>query len=150
METHINLDGRYDKNRGLVDNTFVTNTNFNLINPVYSQQDNFFNYSITNPEYVNDAFMNSIIWSLDKQNGAEIDEWTRINTSSSLDLDGDKGKLTKLVRWRNQIFALQEHGVSRIKYNENVALSTNQGVPVELANSGAVTGKEYLNDIYGV
>lgn len=94
--------------------------------------------------------MNSIIWSLDKQNGAEIDEWTRINTSSSLDLDGDKGKLTKLVRWRNQIFALQEHGVSRIKYNENVALSTNQGVPVELANSGAVTGKEYLNDIYGV
>lgn len=37
VETRINLDGRYDENRGLLDNTFVNPTNFNLINPVYSQ-----------------------------------------------------------------------------------------------------------------
>lgn len=149
VETHVNIDGRYDTNRGLADNTFITNENFNLLNNVYSQSNNFFNYSIQDPENNVECFGNSIIWSLNKENGADIDEWTRINTSSSLDLDGDKGKLTKLVRWRNYIYALQESGISRIKYNENVALATDKGVPIELSNSGAVTGKEYLNDIYG-
>jgi hypothetical protein len=42
LETRVNLDGRYDTNRGLMDNTAVTKENFNLINPVYSQLNNFF------------------------------------------------------------------------------------------------------------
>jgi hypothetical protein len=42
LETRVNLDGRYDTNRGLMDNTAVTKENFNLINPVYSQMNNFF------------------------------------------------------------------------------------------------------------
>jgi len=46
VESKINLDGRYDRNRGQVNNTYMNPTNFNRLNNVYSQQDNFFNYTI--------------------------------------------------------------------------------------------------------
>jgi hypothetical protein len=35
-ETRVNLDGRYDRNRGLDSNLTVSPTNFNLINDAYS------------------------------------------------------------------------------------------------------------------
>jgi len=35
-ETHINIDGRYDKNRGKPSNLVMSPTNFNLLNNVYS------------------------------------------------------------------------------------------------------------------
>ena len=46
VESRINLDGRYDKQRGLKYNLGVLNTNFNLINKSYTQRNNFFNYKI--------------------------------------------------------------------------------------------------------
>ena len=149
VETHINLDGRYDKNRGLDDNTMVTNENFNLINTVYGQRDNFFQYSVIDEKKITQSFPNTIIWSLNKQNGADIDQWTRINTSSFLDFDGDKGVITKLQRWNDQIYVFQEHAVGRVRYNENVALSTDKGVPIELSNSDTVKGKQYLTEHFG-
>jgi len=44
LESRINLDGRYDRNRGQVNNTYMNPTNFNRLNTVYSQHDNFFTY----------------------------------------------------------------------------------------------------------
>jgi len=35
-ETRVNIDGRYDKNRGQVDNTVMGPQNFNQVNPIYS------------------------------------------------------------------------------------------------------------------
>ena len=35
VETHLNLDGRYDKNRGLPSNLHINPTIFNLRNSVY-------------------------------------------------------------------------------------------------------------------
>jgi hypothetical protein len=46
-ESRVNGDGRYDKNRGEINNLLnFRPTNFNLINPVYTQSDNFFSYKI--------------------------------------------------------------------------------------------------------
>ena len=42
-ETRLNLDGRYDKNRGNKSNIVVTPATFNLYNKVYSQRNNLFN-----------------------------------------------------------------------------------------------------------
>jgi hypothetical protein len=36
LETHVNIDGRYDRNRGQLSNINMSPQNFNLINPVYS------------------------------------------------------------------------------------------------------------------
>lgn len=50
-ETRVNIDGRYDRNRGQLSNLNITPQNFNLLNEVYSQKDNFFNYRILDEDY---------------------------------------------------------------------------------------------------
>lgn len=149
-ETRVNLDGRYDRNRGQTSNFAITPENFNLMNDVYSQQNNFFNYRTINPNKLNlDNFHNSITWTKTKTVGELVDTWTNITLASTLDLDGDKGKIRALKRLNNSIIAMQDTGISQILYNENTQISTTEGVPVEIANSGKVQGKRYISDKIG-
>ena len=149
-ETRVNIDGRYDRNRGQTSNFSITPENFNLVNDVYSQPNNFFNYRTINPNKLNlDNFHNSITWTKTKTAGELIDTWTNITLASTLDLDGDKGNVRALRRFNNNILAFQDRGISQILYNENVQVSSTDGVPIEIANSGKVNGKRYISDRIG-
>ena len=149
-ETRVNIDGRYDRNRGQTSSFSITPENFNLMNDVYSQPNNFFNYRTINPNKLNlDNFHNSITWTKTKTAGELVDTWTNITLASALDLDGDKGTVRALRRFNNNIFAFQDRGISQILYNENMQISSTDGVPIEIANSGKVNGKRYISDRIG-
>lgn len=149
-ESRINIDARYDKMRGQESNVYVTRNNFNLINDVYNQDNNFFVYRGLNTDKINlNSFPNTITWTKTKINGELIDTWTNITLASTLDLDGDKGELRKLDKINNMILAFQDRGISNVMYNENTQLSTMEGVPIEIGNSGKVTGKRYLSNNIG-
>ena len=149
-ETHVNLDGRYDRNRGQLNNTNIRPTNFNLLNPVYSQRNNFFTYKKVDSDGLTELkYPNQIYYSKTKTSGADVDLWTNVTLASTLELDGDKGSLNSLRRFNDNIIAFQDKGISRILYNDNVVLSTTQGVPVEIANSGKVQGKSYISNTIG-
>ena len=150
LETHINIDGRYDRNRGQLSNLNMTPRNFNLLNPVYSQLNNFFTYRIL-PEdtYENTKYPNQITWSKTKENGADVDLWTNMTLAATLNMDGDKGEITALRRLNDQLICFQDSGVSQILYNENTQISTTEGVPIEIANSGKVQGKRYISNTIG-
>ena len=149
-ETRVNIDGRYDKNRGQLSNFTMTPTNFNLINDVYSQKNNFFNYRALNKNKLNlDNFHNLVTWTKTKTVGELVDSWTNINLLNTLDFDGDKGIVRALRRFNNDIITFQDKGVSQILYNENMMLTTTKGTPVEISNSGKVTKKVYLTDKIG-
>ena len=146
-ESHVNLDGRYDKNRGLTDNTNISPINFNKMNPVYDQQDNFFSYKKS--DNLNDRYPNLITFTKTKTSGADVDAWTNINLASNLELDGSKGEISSIQRLNNQLFAFQHSGIAQILYNENVQIQSTEGVPIEIANSGKVQGKRYYSDTIG-
>lgn len=149
-ETRVNIDGRYDKNRGQTNNFYVTPTNFNLINPVYTQQNNFFNYRGMNyKRYSLDYFPNTITWSTEKQMGADTDAWTNITMASTLDLDGDKGKVVSLNTFNNEIFCFQETGLSNILFNNRVQIPTSDSTPIEITNGMKVDGKRYISNTIG-
>lgn len=149
-ETRVNIDGRYDRNRGLTNNLYINPTNFNLLNNVYSQTNNFFNYRTINSNKLDlDKFPNTITWTKTKTSGELIDTWTNITLASTLELDGNKGKINALRRFNNDIFAFQDEGISQILYNDNVQIESTQGVPIEIANSGKVNGKRYLTNKIG-
>ena len=149
-ETRVNLDGRYDRNRGQTSNFAITPSNFNLLNDAYSQSNNFFNYRTINSDKLNlDTFHNSVTWSKSKTIGELIDSWTNITLASTLDLDGDKGPIRALRRFNNNILAFQDRGISQILYNENMQIASTEGVPIEIANSGKVNGKRYITDRIG-
>ena len=149
-ETHVNIDGRYDKNRGQIASYDMHPTIFNRLNPVYSQKDNFFNSRQLDTEDVKDLkYPNQIYYSKTKNSGSDVDLWTNVTLATTLEMDGDKGQITSLNRLNNAIIVFQDSGISQVLYNENMQISTTQGVPVEIANSGKVTGKRYFSDTVG-
>lgn len=150
VESHVNLDGRYDENRGLIDNTFINNNNFNLMNDVYNQENNFFVYYVLDPERYNvDNFPTSVIWSNNKIYGESVDMWTKISPVNKLDLDGNKGSLNALRKFRNNIYAFQNSSVSRVRFNDRTALSTVEGLPIQLGSADKVDGYEFINEVIG-
>lgn len=148
VESRINLDGRYDKQRGLKYNLGILNTNFNLINKSYTQRNNFFNYRQIEDEGVNN-FPNQITISKTKVLGEDIDSWTNITLASVFDLDGDKGKLNAIRKINNDLYCFQDNGISRLLYNSRVQVNTSDGVPIEIANSAKLKDKHYLSDSIG-
>ena len=149
-ETRVNIDGRYDRNRGQLSTLYVTKANQNLVNMAYSQQNNYFVYRGLNPNKVNTTvFPNTITWSKTKSMGEEVDTWTNVTLASTLDVDGDKGKVQALRRYNNDILCFQDRGISQILYNENVQIASSTGVPIEIANSGKVSGKRYISNHIG-
>ena len=146
-ETHVNIDGRYDRNRGQSSNLNMSPTNFNLLNPVYSQMDNFFNYRILDDDYYKiSSFPNQITWTKEKQSGADIDLWTNITLASTYDMDGSKGQIQSLNTWRDQIYCFQDKGISNILFNSRVQVAASDGVPIEISNSYKVDGYRYISD----
>lgn len=149
-ETRINLDGRSDINRGLTDNTLIDNTNFNYINKSYTQTDNFFNYRILDEESASlDNFPNQITWTKTKNAGEEIDAWTNITLANVADAEGTLGKITKICNNKDSLIMFQEHGIATLGYNEKTAISTANGIPLEIANSGKFTGLAYYSKNVG-
>lgn len=149
-ETRVNIDGRTDRNRGLRDNTVMNPSVFNLMNKAYTQDNNFFPIVYTDPNKLTlDTFKNSVTWTLTKTAGELIDKWTMITLASVMDFDGDKGPINLLKKNNDVLYTFQDKAISIIRYNNNVALSTESGQPVELANSGKVDGKDYVSETVG-
>ena len=149
-ETRVNIDGRYDRNRGQTSNLIMTPTNFNLINPVYSQRNNFFSSRALNyNKYSLDYFPNTITWTKEKQAGAIVDTWTNITMASTLDLDGDKGEVVSLNTFNNEVFCFQKQGFSNILFNSRVQIPTSDGIPIEISNGLKVDGKRYISNTIG-
>ena len=106
-ESRINLEGRYDRNRGKVDNTAMSPKNFNLFNDVYQQYDTYFpNIYVDYDSFNLTDFPNSITWTKEKLMADTVDAWTNITMANTLDLDGDKGSITSLNVFNNEIYCL--------------------------------------------
>ena len=149
-ETRVNIDGRYDRNRGQLSNINMSPQNFNLFNPIYSQMDNFFNYRIIDKDfYRQPTFANQITWSKEKHSGEETDTWTNINLANTLDLDGDKGAITSIKSWNDSIFCFQQKAFSQILFNSRTQIPVEDGVPIEISNGYKVSGKRYFSDEIG-
>ena len=150
LESHINLDGRYDRNRGMRSNLYMSPQNFNLMNLVYSQLNNFFTYRILDEDYYKlNEYPNQITWSKEKKAGAETDIWANVTLASTYDLDGSKGEITSLNSWKDQIFCFQNKGISTILFNSRVQIPTSDSVPIEISNGHKVDGCRYISDGVG-
>lgn len=149
-ETRINMDGRYDRNRGQVSNLNMTPQNFNLFNDIYNQKDNFFNYRILEDTYYRTSkYGNQITWSMEKTSASDVDPWTNITLANTLDMDGDKGQVTALKAWNEYLLCFQEKALSQILFNSRVQIPTSDGVPVEISNGYKVDGSRLLGNNIG-
>lgn len=149
-ETRVNIDGRYDRNRGQASNLNVSPQNFNLINKVYSQRDNFFNYRIYDKDYFKILkFPNQIVWTGEKSHLEDVDTWTNMSLVSSMDLDGNKGSVTNIVNFNDTLFCFQEKALSQLMFNSRVQIPASDGVPIEIGNGQKMDGNRIIADQVG-
>lgn len=149
LETHINLDGRQDQNRGIGNMLNFRPTNTNILNRVYSQQTAISFKNSHQSDMIDDYFPTEVIWSKPKLNASDVDNWTQFIGSNMLTLDGKYGYLKKLLKVNNEIIAFQESGISQIRYNERTQTAAQIGVPIEIMNNNAVTGYYYISHNIG-
>lgn len=148
-ETRVNLDGRYDKNRGMLSNLAASPTNFNLINEVYSQENNFFNYRISSDLLQSSRFPNTITWTKTKTSGEKVDTWTNVTLASTLEVNALNKSITSLNKLDNDIIIFQDKDISLLLFNSRTQIAANVGLPVELANSAKVEGTTILHHNVG-
>lgn len=148
VESQINLDGRTDRNRGAANNNYMSPTNFNLFNEVYNQDNNYFIYRFVKNE--TNKLNNTIAWSTVKNNTADIDDWTRIRSTTSIDVSNLYGEIQKLYSTNNNLYFFQNGAIGKLRYNENAIITTDSGIPTELGNSGTVTGYNYITTSIGL
>jgi hypothetical protein len=149
-ETRVNIDGRYDRNRGLENNENTRPTNSNRINEAYGQTPNYFQYrALDHRKKIQEEYPMTVAWTKTKQKGEFTDVFTNITLANTIDMDGAKGAIRGLVKHFDDILTFQDSGVGRILFNEQQAVQTESGVPLEIANSGKVTGSYYLNEHLG-
>lgn len=149
IESFDNLEGRSDVNTDGNNLLNARPTNFNIFNQVYNQEDNIFKYYILDEKFDTSELSNQIVWSLAKSPNDDIDLWSNVTLASVLNLDGSYGKITKLLNTNDNIIVFQDKAISTIQYNERVQLSTESGLPVEIQNSGKVTGYQYMSTSNG-
>ena len=149
-ETRVNIDGRYDRNRGLEDNENTRPINANRLNEVYGQDPNYFQYrAIDHDRIVQSKYPMTVAWTKTKQLGEVTDSWTNVTLANTIDMDGSKGQVRALRRLFDDVVVFQDTGISRILYNEQWAVQTENGVPLEIANSAKVTGRHYISPTVG-
>jgi hypothetical protein len=128
----------------------MTPQNFNLLNPIYTQINNFFTYRILDKSYYRlNSFPSQITWTKEKQSGADVDLWTNLTIASTYDMDGSKGAITSINTWKDQILCFQETGISAILFNSRVQVPTSDGIPIEISNSYKVDGYRYISEGIG-
>ncbi len=150
VETRVNLEGRYDRNKGNLSNISASPSNFNLINPVYSQKNNAFTYSTINySTFDNNNFPTSFSISKTKIPNALVDAWTNVNLSVTGEATQDCGPITKIISFNDALYAFQKLGVFVIGHNSRTAISAVEGAPVELGRSAKFEGVSYLSTTMG-
>lgn len=146
LESYTNLDGLYwdydsiiDKDSSPLLHPFYNH--INKINPVYSIQNDLCdsfkqvdsNYYDVNVEH----YPTQIVWSAQKQDGENVDNWGIVPITNKLLIGGEMGVINKLISYRDQIYCLQEHGLSVLNYNSKVIEPTNTNSTLSLYLSDA-------------
>ena len=151
VESTINLDGRYDVNRKNPYVHNVTSDNYNKLNLVYSQANNFFTFrGLDYEEFSTNIFKNSFTWSGTKLPGEFVDTWTRLNLTGVYDCDGALGQITSFQPLGMYLIGFQKNGIFNVLHNTRTAISSNDGVPIELASIQGVSGIRYITTTTGV
>lgn len=142
IESYINLDGYYlDWNtlKNSMTNPYCLAPDQQVqvsINPVYTLDGSSlqtytqldYNY---NSNYLK-HFPTRVMWSVHKINGETTDSWGIVPTLNYYDTLGTCGNVEKLISYNDNVYCLQEHGLSILDFNSKSLLDSSTGNPISI------------------
>ena len=147
IETTIDLKNRIDSSLFSWDSKFQPRYDeYHDYNRVYSQQSTLVQNISNNESFKKITnFDTRIMASKVKVPGERIDNWTDFLENEVMDLDGKYGPINGLVNLRDNIFALQDSGVSAISINPRVQVQGSDGLAIEIGSGGVLYDYTYLS-----
>jgi len=122
-------------------------------NTAYSQETNLVS-TVTKPLYWdnNNIFKNKIAASRTKIPGEPFDAWTQFPANDFIEVNLQQGKITDLVNYKNNLYAIQDQGIAALSVNPR-ALISGEGAAADIqivSGSGiAIERYDYISNKYG-
>lgn len=160
IESYLNLDGLYWEYQSIIDKDSSPllhpfYQHINQINPVYNIQNDIcdtfkqidYNYYDAELEH----YPTQIMWSLQKQDSERVDSWGIVPATNRILISGEMGSINKLISYRDNVYCLQDHGLSVLNYNEKVVepTSTDGTLFVRLNDATKLQDVTYLSRTTG-
>lgn len=130
VESRLTSEYRFFKSEGSV--------SFNLpldefINEAYFKKNNLRVYSPVPYNFKDDPLMVNILSaSKTKFSGDYIDAWTQFLVNEFYELEKNKGIITNVTTWQDEIYAIQEHESSKIFVDESEFVTTESGESISI------------------
>ena len=151
VESSINSDCRNDRSLNSWDDVWMPSfDDYHNYNRVYSQEA-ISNKNIATPftfEQVKHSAVR-ILSSKIKVAGEIVDGWTDVLINEEQSLNGQYGKLTKLIRNNDTLFFFQDNAFGILQVQPRVAIQANDGIGVELGTGQILYNYQYLSTASG-
>lgn len=150
-ETTIDLLNRNDKSFSQWDSDFsYSDPVYHKYNRVYSQQNKItltkdLEYSFKPVNYFNA----SVRGSRKKINGELVDSWLQPMVNDAIDLDGKYGPINRLINFNDNVFAMQERGISMLSINPKVQINTVEAGALQLGTGKLLDSYKYVSTTKG-
>jgi len=149
VETYDNVESSYSSNKGYDNMLLARQSNYNRLNHAYNQSNNIFRYNSWYKLLSQDKFPTEFALSLNKSIASKTDNWANTSLSNIENVDGRYGKINAIEKLNDTLVCFQDKAICVINFNNRTQISTEQGTPIELANSGKVNGVTYITTNYG-
>lgn len=147
VETTINIKQRSDNSYGGWEARFLpTDEEAHKYNLVYSQEANAL-YNMSDPFLFvkNTHFANRILATKPKIAGEIIDSWTDILVNEEMYLEGEYGRINRMIKYNDTIYCFQRDGVSVISVLPRVQLNPTDSIAIELGLGSVLNNYQYIN-----
>ena len=130
------------------DSETVLNT-FDL-NPLYSSENKTETF-IPKPLNFTEVsdYDNRILYSDAKINNAKQDSWTNFKVENYKDLDGNKGAISTLVNFKDNLYFLQENGFGALAINPTSTVIDESGTSIVLGTGAVIQDFQYISNTAG-
>ena len=147
IETTINIQQRSDNSYGGWESRFLpTNEEAHKYNLVYSQEANAL-YNMPDPFLFvkNTHFTNRILATKPKISSEIIDSWTDILVNEELYLEGEYGRINRMIKYNDILYCFQRDGVSVVSVLPRVQVNPTDSIAIELGVGSVLNNYQYIN-----
>tara|TARA_R110002072_G_scaffold23298_18_gene80757 strand:- start:446 stop:1804 length:1359 start_codon:yes stop_codon:yes gene_type:complete len=152
-ESYVNIALRQGTYLGKEPVVSVNTPDNFLYNSAYSQENNLVSYAVKPTGWSeNDLFKAKVAASKSKILGELYDAWSIFPANDFIDLNLSSGQITDLINYRNQLYAVQDSGVSLLSVNSR-ALIQGEGAAADIqiitGTGTAIERFDYLSNQFG-